>query len=595
MANVIIEELIIEADKADSLGAVKKSLKELRGAMIAIGDESSEDFKRVAAAAAELKDRVEDANDAIERSNPDKFTGLASAAKIAATGIQLTTGAMALFGDESEDVQKALMKVQAAMAFAEGLQNVKELRKDFENLADTIKANPIFAIAAVLIAIGAAAYKMYQSYKEANSEAAKLQRIAEKTKVIADQQALAAENQLAVMQAQGANAFEIHEQEKKILAIKIKNAEASFLAAKAALDELKSQTSVYEALLKVEAATLRKIGATEKAALVEKEIAKNQNERFAEADKKVVESYNLIQALKTEELVSDAKYNKILVDNAQKASDDKKKIEEDYQAYVAGLREKNRRENTDKDLLALEDYQKEQQEFLEQGIIDTEEYNRRITASDQAYRDKKQAEENQLWIDAQAQAQEELDVKQENLDKDFAMLKANNKKKADEDKAAAALRKQLNSQALNDTASLFGTLSEFSKKNAKVQKGFAIGQATINTYQGVTKALAAYPPPFSFLAAAAALAAGLLQVKNIIATKEDGGTPSGGGVGSPPSLEAINTPPAGVQPSTQLDENGNRITPQNQQPIVQRVYVLESDITRTQGSVAVTEQAMTFE
>lgn len=596
MANVIIQELIVQADEADSLGKVKKALKDIKGAMIAIGDESSEDFKKLSAAAAELKDKVEDANAAIDRTNPDKFNGLASAAKIAATGIQLTTGAMALFGDESEDVQKALLKVQAAMAFAEGLQNVKELQKDFAKLADTIKANPIFAVAAVLIAIGAAAYKMYQNYKEANSEATKLKNIAEQIKFITEQQAISGENELKIMQAQGANAFEMHEQEKKILAIKIKNAEAQYASAKAAYEEARNQDSIYESVLKLEIAALKKVGLDKQAIAVENELKKNQNERYGEAAKLLVDSYNQIQALKTEELVSDAKYNKILVDESKKASDEKVKAAEDEAARIAALREENRRQSTEKDLLELQDYQDKQRQFLEDNIISTEEYNRRITESDQAYRNKKKAEEDQIWIDAQEQAQKELEVHQENLDKEYEQLKASNKKKADDEKSAADLKKQLNSTLISETANMFGALSSFSKKNAELQKGFAIGQTTINTYQGVSKALAAYPPPFSFLAAAAALAAGLSQVKNIIGTKEDGGSGAGGGgVGSPPNLSAINTAPQGVQPSTQLDENGNRIAPQNNQPQVIRAYMVESQATGVINNVAMTEQAMRFE
>lgn len=74
-------------------------------------------------------------------------------------------------------------------------------------------------------------------------------------------------------------------------------------------------------------------------------------------------------------------------------------------------------------------------------------------------------------------------------------------------------------------------------------KAVAIAVALINTYEAVTKALAAYPPPFNYVAAAAALAAGLVQVANIRkTTKESSG---GGGGGS--SAAAVN-PNAGGGP-----------------------------------------------
>ena len=45
-------------------------------------------------------------------------------------------------------------------------------------------------------------------------------------------------------------------------------------------------------------------------------------------------------------------------------------------------------------------------------------------------------------------------------------------------------------------------------------KGFAIAQATISAYEAANKALASLPPPFSYAAAGAALAAGLGNCNN---------------------------------------------------------------------------------
>jgi hypothetical protein len=58
-------------------------------------------------------------------------------------------------------------------------------------------------------------------------------------------------------------------------------------------------------------------------------------------------------------------------------------------------------------------------------------------------------------------------------------------------------------------------------------KAVAIASALINTFEGATKALAAYPPPFNFAVAASVVAAGLAQVANIRKTSK--GSSSGGG------------------------------------------------------------------
>jgi hypothetical protein len=54
-------------------------------------------------------------------------------------------------------------------------------------------------------------------------------------------------------------------------------------------------------------------------------------------------------------------------------------------------------------------------------------------------------------------------------------------------------------------------------------KAVAIAQALINTYQGISKAIATYPPPISTAMAAIQAAAGFAQVANIRKTTQSGG------------------------------------------------------------------------
>ena len=75
-------------------------------------------------------------------------------------------------------------------------------------------------------------------------------------------------------------------------------------------------------------------------------------------------------------------------------------------------------------------------------------------------------------------------------------------------------------------------------------KAVAVATALINTYQGVTKALADYPPPVSFAMAGIQLAAGMAQVANIRNTTKSssGGAGSTGG-GSAQAAAATAAPP----------------------------------------------------
>ena len=80
-------------------------------------------------------------------------------------------------------------------------------------------------------------------------------------------------------------------------------------------------------------------------------------------------------------------------------------------------------------------------------------------------------------------------------------------------------------------------VTENSKKLFALNKAAGIANAIVNTAQGVTKALAAYPPPLSFAMAGAQLAAGVAQVNAIKSTSFGGGSvPSlaGSGAGSAP-------------------------------------------------------------
>jgi len=65
---------------------------------------------------------------------------------------------------------------------------------------------------------------------------------------------------------------------------------------------------------------------------------------------------------------------------------------------------------------------------------------------------------------------------------------------------------------VGDTLNALGAINEDA---FKVAKAFNIANAVMNTYTGATKALATYPPPFNFIAAAGVVASGLAQVSQI--------------------------------------------------------------------------------
>ena len=119
-----------------STSPLKKKLKEMQAMMAQMnvdGLDKSEVFTRMAARAAEYKDAIGDASQAVKLLSSDTanldagieaIEGLAGAASIA-------TGVMGLLGSENKSVEEAILKVQSALGILNGVQALANtLNKD---------------------------------------------------------------------------------------------------------------------------------------------------------------------------------------------------------------------------------------------------------------------------------------------------------------------------------------------------------------------------------------------------------------------------------------------------------------------------------
>jgi hypothetical protein len=124
------------------------------------------------------------------------------------------------------------------------------------------------------------------------------------------------------------------------------------------------------------------------------------------------------------------------------------------------------------------------------------------------------------------------------------------------------------------------TLSGLVDKNSVAGKSIAVATAVVNTYEGASKAIA-QGGVFGPIAAAATIAAGLLNVKKIISTKIPSAK-SGGNVGdgATPSLSA-GAPISPIQMGTQLNTASIQGIGNAAAGGINRAYVLEADITNT--------------
>lgn len=141
-----------QADKpAKSLKAELKELKVQLAQMKLEGKDNTAEFAALRDRAGELADSIADANAEIANAGSDtrNIDNIVGSISALASGFSVAQGAAALFGDESEDVQKALLKVNAAMAIATGVQNLynASLKEgSLAKLSDVIATNAQVAI-----------------------------------------------------------------------------------------------------------------------------------------------------------------------------------------------------------------------------------------------------------------------------------------------------------------------------------------------------------------------------------------------------------------------------------------------------------------
>jgi hypothetical protein len=233
-------KITLDGSEADqSIKSIKTQLKEANAELIKVserfGDTSAEAVK-AAKAVAGLKDRIGDAKALSDAFSPDKkFQAFSSALSGVAGGFAALQGAQALFGTESKDLEKTLVKVQGALALSQGLSAITEAQDSFKNLkivaVDAFKgikaAIGSTGIGLLVIALGAI-YAYWDDIKEVVSgvsvEQKKLNEESKKNLATQEEKLKAIDGQSQQLKLQGKS-------EKEILQLKVKQSEAAIQAA----------------------------------------------------------------------------------------------------------------------------------------------------------------------------------------------------------------------------------------------------------------------------------------------------------------------------------------------------------------------------
>ncbi len=256
------------------------------------------------------------------------------------------------------------------------------------------------------------------------------------------------------------------------------------------------------------------------------------------------------------------------------------------QAQVAGFRSEQKANDLALDREKLE---------LDQSISDAESERRKEQSEFEA----QQIESDYLRLQAQLDiAQQESEIETKRLEEKRnlylqgtqAYEDANNELLAYQQENAntqVQIEKDLNKSKQQLMSDALGNLASLVGKSSKFGKAIAIVQAIRDTFAGANKALAASPPPFNFIAAAAVTAAGIANVASITSTPDPtppAGLSTGGGGGgqSTPAAPAISSPPAfNVVGQGETSQLADAIGSQSQTPV--KAFVVSNDVTTAQG------------
>ncbi len=599
--------------------------------MASAGQQGTQEFKDLTAEVGKMKKVIVDTDMVVDGMSQTMAQNLGGALGGITSAFELGAGAMGAMGVESEKVEEALLKVQSAMAIAQGVQGIREAIPAFNGLKNSIvsaasglstfkKALIATGLGAIVALVGALAAnwdkvteflrgttKQQEAYNEVANKAVeiaseelnaldKLQRtINDETVSREDKNAAVKELQdgypdlLKNIDAEEVSLTELNK------AIELNSELVMLNAQMQAIAELRSEAMKE----KIQAATDAQTGQNESwydgltslfaygnglDDVVNKEtLAANRTKETTKAAEDKINVYDDLEksiksqvtALKEQLGVTDEQ-----LETEKKLEEQRKKNAEELKARTIAEMEENARLSRDADnfLKDLEERQALEKELKEKAAREDKEREQALSEQIQASLDAELAAE-EAKIDAAIEA--------DNKKKELAEAELQRAKEIESAKlelAGATL------QGIGSLVNAFAGENEEQQRRAfNISKAISIAQATIDTYKGATAAFAstaASPlgianPAAPFIAAAAAVASGLANVATIARQQYQCGGSGGAGGGA-----GASNPPAELSNPATFNVVGNTGTNQlaqtlGQQPL--QAYVVAGDVTSAQS------------
>ena len=650
MAEEIALRITTDGSQAEkSVKSIRQELKEAQQNAVNLArqfGELSPEALEAAKKVALLRDEFGDLNDRIAALNPDaKFKAFSQSLQGVAGGFAGLQGAIGLFGTESAELEKQLLKVQSALALSEGINSVLAAKDSFRTLGVLIRTNVVKAFSTLrgaLIATGIGALVVGVGLLIANFETVKrvvlnavpglakvgevigkiVQKVTDFVGITSEAERVAdrvtkstksrneeIDRQIKLLQAQGGKEKEIAQLQKEKADNQIKSIQAVGKAEKKLTEDQKKELKDLENEKAV-------IDATERKRIAD--AAKERAKQAADEAKKRAEE-------RKKEIEDERKRRQ---DEIRKAAEDARDAYEAGQKELrdanAAAAEENRLANLTESQRQIEEltvaYNEKLNKAKEFGVsieAITEEYNRNVAdiqkkqdLADVEAQIAKDAEkiakvENDFANDyaiLDAQRQAILTLEDDAEGKRTKLLEENSKaRKAIEQSELEFKQKQIEAYS-----ALISNLGDIVGRETAAGKALAIAGATIDTYQAANKALDADYGIFGpaaqiarFAAVAATIARGIKNVKAIASVKVPkggggGNVPGGGGAGGAgvPSVQTQAPIASAVQLTNTQTIGTTDVNVQNQTAV--KAFVVERDITDSQDRIAKIKAAATI-
>jgi len=568
------EKKIIELEVKNNLGSLKSQLREAQAEVAKLSEQfgvTSKEAANAAKRAAELKDQIEDAKALTDAFNPDaKFKALSSSLSGVAGGFAAVQGGMALFGSESENVEKTLLKVQSAMALSQGLQTIGESVDSFKQLGAVFKSN--VAVQKVLTVSQAA----YTTVVGASTGALKLLRIA-----------LAATGIGAIVVGLGLLIANFD---------KVKKAVLNLIPGLAQVGEffgniVESVTDFVGATSEAERALDSLKDAADKTLSVNKKFLAEHGDQVDKYTKQKIDAKNAYAAAIKEEGANTAalakRLNRELAAIDKQREDDRIKINQDAADKIKAANEK---------LAAAKKAADEKAASIEKARFKTQQEIRDQDLKNQEQLDAEKKERDALKATAADQkVTADLARMSKGLNDERDLITASNVEQLANAKADAAAKLTVQTEFRNAIAASLGAISQLFEQGTAASKIAALAEIAIGTGTGFINALviaqksasatgpaAAFAFPVFYATQLAAVLGAASKAKNILKQVKGGGGGSGG-VSAPanPAISAAapDAPQFNVVGTSGVNQIAQGLG--NQSPV--QAYVVGSQVTTQQA------------